>query len=497
MLINVQFLKRILVILIAPMVLLVMDGMLRPLSSDLTILAGSAVLLVVSLSLFLTTQLERASMALLSALSYGSVILFRKAVQRPPALSILFVIALIIMAGQLSGSLQQRIEKQKQLSTIESERRRLLGEVNTRLLAARGTEEIERQLLRAVFEITGHSSAYFIRSPSGRPVRTCSEPNGLILYEREKEVISTAFDIGQIVGVGTDRCLKSACRCYPIRFKGVVSAAVAILFGTEENDESLIQLTDQLLQRGAIALERQRLMDDQQEIITEKQVEEMRANFLRAISHDLRSPLAAITGACSALEQVSDSLPNNRRLLADIREEAEWLTNMVENLLSITRVSGDSPRLKLTAEAVEEIVGEAAYKCKTRFPQLVLAVTVPDQLILLQMDATLITQVILNLVENAVKYSGESPRVELNVTCEENNAVFSVRDHGDGIPEEKLGEIFDEKAPRSNDSHHGLGIGLSICQTIIHAHGGEIRAENCSDGGAKFSFSLPTEENGI
>lgn len=267
-----------------------------------------------------------------------------------------------------------------------------------------------------------------------------------------------------------------------------------MVFGTDECEADMIAFMDQLMQRASIALDRQRLIDTRQQISIEKQLEHMRSNFLRAISHDLRSPLAAIAAACCALEQTPDMSEGNLRLISDIQEESEWLTQMVENLLSVTRLDTGCPKLNFTSEAMEEIVGEAAYKCRTRFPELKLEVKVPDEVIILQMDAMLITQVILNLVENALKYGGESKRVLITVSRNEREALLTVRDHGMGIPPEKQDTLFSGRAIPQDDSRHGLGIGLSICKTIVNAHHGRIWAENCADGGAEFNFTLPLEE---
>ena len=184
----------------------------------------------------------------------------------------------------------------------------------------------------------------------------------------------------------------------------------------------------------------------------------------------------------------------NLRLISDIQEESEWLMQMVENLLSVTRLDTGCPKPNFTSEAMEEIVGEAAYKCRTRFPELKLEVKVPDEVIILQMDAMLITQVILNLVENALKYGGESKRVLITVSRGEREALLTVRDHGMGILPEKQDTLFSGRAIPRDDSRHGLGIGLSICKTIVNAHHGRIWAENCADGGAEFNFTLPLEE---
>lgn len=475
--------------LMIPFMLFPLGMLLRRIGADHAILAVCAGLLLVLSSQRSVSSRRRA----IYSIFYTAVYDIEAILAGCSLFNVAMVTPLLILIGQRSVTLRKRIEEEHRQSTIESARRRQLADLNTRLLTVRGMDDIQQQLLRAIFEVCGNSSVCFQVSAEA-PAFLSAYPPGLIIYRWETQTVAECIRRKQIVGVGTSCCTTSSFRCYPIIFEGEVHYAVAVLLGVEEQDPAVLQFTDQLIQRGVVAMERQRLIDVQQEIIMEKQVEEVRANFLRAISHDLRSPLAAIIGACSALERVSGGSENDRRLLADIREESEWLTRMVENLLSVTRVNENRPKLNLSEEAVEEIVGEAAYKCKTRFPNLDLRVSVPNQVIILRMDATLITQVIINIIENAVKYSGDSRAVELSVACAVPFVVISIRDHGCGVPNDKLADLFSGKGPRGDDSRHGLGIGLSICRTIVSAHGGRIWVENCADGGACFSFTLPLEE---
>lgn len=488
-----RWIERMLV-LVAAIALILWFILLSSLSSEPTLATAGAILAVTLFSQYLSSPARRISMACLCAFlylilisaTYGSYVKENK-------LSVLLVVIFILTVSQFTGTLRQQIEEQQRQHTHETELRLRINELNGSLLNAHGRDVIVQQLLSGIYEVCGCPSVYFSLQ-NGEPVRTGAYPQGIIVYEREITAVRKAVECGRAVGVGTIFCTDSVLRCYPMQVEGTTAAVTAVLLGISGKHAAQIPLIDQMIQRGAVALERQRLADVQQEIMTQKHVEEMRANFLRAISHDLRSPLAAIMGACSALEQVPDTPSNSRRLVVDIREESEWLTHMVENLLSVTRVGADSPRLSLSTEAVEEIVGEAAYKCTTRFSSLDLKVEVPEELIILQMDATLITQVILNLVENAVKYGGTGGEVELRVEREGAFALFSVRDHGGGIPPDRIDGLFAGKLPEGDDIRHGLGIGLSICRTVVNAHGGEIWVENCPDGGAKFSFTLPLEE---
>lgn len=478
--------------LTASIILILWFVLLSMLSADPTLATTGVILEVTLFSQYLSSPGRRIGLACICALLYLILLsaVYPAFMNRNKA-GVFLIVAFMLMASQLTGTLRQQIEEQQRQRSHETELRLRVTELNRKLLKATGRNVIIRQLLSGIYEVCGRPSVFF-HLENGKPVRVDAYPQGLIVYERENEAVLKSAEYGRTVGVGTIFCTDSVFRCYPIQSEGTTTAVAAVLMGIRGKASEQIPLIDQMVQRGADALERQRLADAQQDIITEKQIEQMRSNFLRAISHDLRSPLAAIMGACSALEQVSDTPSNSIRLISDIREESEWLTHMVENLLSVTRVGAGSPKLCFSAEAVEEIVGEAAYKCTTRFPDLNLKVEVPDELIILQMDATLITQVILNLVENAVKYGGND--VELQVVREESCARFSVRDHGAGIPPDKISGLFSGKIPEGDGVRHGLGIGLSICHTIVSAHGGQICVENCEDGGVKSSFTLPLEE---
>ncbi len=246
----------------------------------------------------------------------------------------------------------------------------------------------------------------------------------------------------------------------------------------------------------AMALERQHLSDEQRIIIVETEKEKMRSNLLRAISHDLRTPLTGILGSSSTILENDAAIDKETRnkLISNIKEDSQWLIRMVENLLSITRISEDTANVVKTPEAVEEIVAESVSRIKSRFHDRKINVKVPDELLIVPMDGTLIEQVIINLIENAIRHSGEDTKIDVLVKKEKNYAVFEVSDNGEGIYEQDFPYLFESYVPdgkRSSDSSRGMGIGLSICMSIVKAHQGKMEAENKKDGGAVFRFTLP------
>lgn len=244
--------------------------------------------------------------------------------------------------------------------------------------------------------------------------------------------------------------------------------------------------------------EQRRLSEEKRQITLEKQREEMRGNLLRAISHDLRTPLTGILGASSALLENQDRIDrcSRHRLLCDIRDDAQWLLRMVENVLSVTKIGAAAPQLRKLPEAAEEVVAQAVGRCRKRFPKTEFIVKVPNEFLMVPMDATLIEQVLLNLMENAVFHGAGSGPVDVTVYIKRKMACFSVRDYGKGIPPDRLKTLFDgfSSAAKGGDVSRGLGIGLSLCRSIIIAHHGKITGQNMPDGGAEFVFTLPIEE---
>ena len=233
----------------------------------------------------------------------------------------------------------------------------------------------------------------------------------------------------------------------------------------------------------------------QERLRAENEKEKMRANLLRSVSHDIRTPLTAILGATSAVLENPQMSPSDRQvLLEDVRDDAQWLIQVVENLLSITRIGGDQARISKGPEAAEEILAEAARKFRRRFPQVSVSVTAPESLLMVPMDPILIAQVLSNLLENAVLHGGTTTAISLSVQKEGDFARFSVRDNGRGIPEKSLPTLFDGTMQHSetptSDGKRNMGLGLSVCLAIVRAHGGTMEAQNLETG-AEFSFRLP------
>lgn len=237
-----------------------------------------------------------------------------------------------------------------------------------------------------------------------------------------------------------------------------------------------------------------------EEIRLESEKERMRANLLRAVSHDIRTPLTTIYGSAATLLENGASLsPDQRKLmLQSIQNDSVWLVRMVENLLSVTRLDSDNVKIAKVPTVLDDLIASVLVKFKKRYAAQMVLLSMPEDILIVPMDAMLIEQVLVNLLENAVMHGEGMTELELRVYAEDQQAVFEVRDNGCGIPKEKLQDLFIgfyEQKEGSVDSHKkNTGIGLSVCATIVSAHGGMISAENLPDGGALFRFTLRLEE---
>ncbi len=232
----------------------------------------------------------------------------------------------------------------------------------------------------------------------------------------------------------------------------------------------------------------------------ESEKERMRANLLRAVSHDLRTPLTTIYGSSTTLIENKDVMTDEQKLkIAEgIKEDSEWLVRMVENLLSITRIDSGQVKIIKTPTVLEELVDSVIFKFKKRYPSQKVELEIPDEMIVIPMDAILIEQVIVNILENAVQHALGMTKLVLRVFIQRNNAVFQIEDNGCGISAKRLETIFTgyytSEDSMADSRKKNAGIGLSVCATIIKAHGGSIKAENLKTGGVVLSFVLDTEE---
>ncbi len=232
----------------------------------------------------------------------------------------------------------------------------------------------------------------------------------------------------------------------------------------------------------------------------EGEMERLRANLLRAVSHDLRTPLTTIYGSSSALIENEKEFTDTQKheMLKGIQEDAEWLTRMVENLLSITKLDNGNVSIIKSPTVLDELVDSILLKFHKRYPEQEVVVDIPEELVIIPMDPILIEQVAVNILENAVQHAIGMTKLSFKVFKSSDRVVFEIKDNGCGIPREKLNNLFsgcynsEEGAVDSKKNY--AGIGLSVCASIIKAHGGEIKATCLKKGGTSFMFVLDLED---
>ncbi|MDF2870471.1 MAG: histidine kinase [Anaerocolumna sp.] len=410
---------------------------------------------------------------------------------------------IMLLTSLITSALTVRIKRQARFAAEREHRIQVLYEINKKLLVTRGTDNIIALVLDYGVKLFGRSAILYIRDEKGELTGSYSpfpeEDDSFMITEDEKAVAHWVFVNGKKAGAGTDTLMGAGAFYEPVLFQGNVLAVIGLSCkggNLDHNNRLFLRMITPLV---AMAFERQRLSDEQRNILVETEKEKMRSNLLRAISHDLRTPLTGILGASSAILENEGSInaDTSRQLIVNIKEDSQWLIRMVENLLSVTRINEGTMNVSKTLEAGEEVIAEAVSRIRKRYGERNIQVKVPEEFLEVPMDGTLIAQVLINLLENAIKHSREEALIEVSLRKKENWAVFEVLDNGKGIPEEDLPSLFEgytSLGGKASDSSRGLGIGLSICRSIIKAHQGRMEAENRLSGGAAFRFLLPLEE---
>ncbi len=335
--------------------------------------------------------------------------------------------------------------------------------------------------------------------PEGNGVKPRALSPGFELNENELAVAAWAFQHNQPAGRGTNTLPAASVRYSPLQTaRGVVG-----VLGVKPSDPNS-QLTpdqqpllDAFVSQAALAVERAQLADQARQAQVLQATEKLQTALLNSISHDLRTPLVSITGALSSLQEDDVELDEatRRSLVENAREEAERLNRLVGNLLSMTRIESGALRMVLEPADIQDVIGVALEQVSDRLQDSRVFIQVPDELPLVRVDFVLIVQVLVNLLDNAIKYSAADAPIEIAAHPAGAFLEVEVRDRGVGIPRDDLGRVFDKfYRVQRPESVSGTGLGLSICKGIVEAHGGFIVAENRPDGGTIITFALPLQE---
>ncbi|MBU3146160.1 DUF4118 domain-containing protein [Clostridium sp. CF012] len=420
-----------------------------------------------------------------------------------------FIIMLI--AAIITSTLTSRVKTQVKISYIREKRMKILYKINKSLLTARNKKQVvqfcgdnlvdmfSRDIMIAVLDDKNN-----LQQPT--TYRVNGEFDGNI-FNSDVEVlaIKKCFEIVKSVGIEAEIPTNSLGHYHPIKGQNKILGIIGIacLEGNtlSKNEKILLESVSTQI---ALAIEREDLYQKKKHINLEAERERVRGNLLRSISHDLRTPLTGILGSVSTITDNYDILDNDtkKELLNIIYEDTSWLIHSVENILSMTRIDEGKLEIKKDTELVEEIVAESISRVKRFSGSHNIVIDLPQSMVILFVDGLLIEQVLINLIDNAIKYTQDDSIIEVKVTVKEDNVVFDISDNGKGIPEEDITSIFDRfytKTKGDSLEKRGIGLGLAICKSIIEAHGGCMEALNNSSGGATFRFSLPgirSDENG-
>lgn len=412
---------------------------------------------------------------------------------------------IMFLAAFLTGSLAAKIKKQAKQSAQTAYRTKVLLDTNQLLQRARGPEEIATATASQLLRLLNRDIVLYTAedgSLSKPAVFLCDTPqNEENVYQSDNEqaVAQWVFKNNKHAGASTNTLHGAHCLYLAIRGAEGVYGVVGIAMEKEGLDTFENNLVLSMLGECALALERWVLSKKKEEAAMQAQNEKLRANLLRSISHDLRTPLTSISGNAGVLLNNAQVLCEKKRtdLYQDIYDDSMWLINLVENLLSVTRIEDGTMHLNLETELVEEVVNEALRHLNRHSGEHHIRVEHQEEFLMARMDARLIIQVIINIVDNAVKYTPVGSEVVLTTKKSGSDALIEIADNGPGLPDEAKERVFDmfyTWNPGAADSRRGLGLGLALCKSIVSAHGGVITARDNPPHGTVFSFTLPLEE---
>ena len=407
--------------------------------------------------------------------------------------------AVMLLVGVVISSLAASLRTQARVAGYREKRAASLYAISRELAAALREEEIVGAAAGHIGAEFGAQCVILFPNNAGHIVYPKGESQSYSLHGADLGVAQWVFDHGRIAGRGTDTLPGADAVYFPIRGAAGPIGVVALLpsslrrvFLPEQQ-----RLLDTILNQTALALERVRLAQAAQSAQIKVETESLRNSLLAGISHDLRTPLSSIVGAASSLAEEPERLsPESRRELArTIYDEGQRMATLANNILDMARLDAGAVTLKLDWVPLEEIVGGVLTRLRARLEGRPVKIDLPKDAPLVKLDAVLIEQVLVNIIENALKYTPAGTAIEISARFSQDAVTVTVADEGPGIPpglEEKLFDKFYRAAPERAQS--GVGLGLTICRAIVEAHGGTIRAENRVPRGAAFRFTLPRDE---
>ena len=403
--------------------------------------------------------------------------------------------AIMFVASLITGSLASKMHNQTKQSSQAAYRTKILFDANRLLQRASDDEEVLKITAEQLKKLLNREIVIFKQNKDALQTLVYALDDSFQMGEKELN-IATSILINHSYDY-KDAQLR--CDYYPIKTQLRTYGIVAVYKNEKEIDSFENSIVLSLVGECALALENLFNAKEKELAAVLAENEQLRANLLRAISHDLRTPLTAISGNASNLISNASSFDEQTKLSIynDIYNDSMWLINLVENLLSITRLEEGRMNLNFTAELIDEVVAEAVKHVHMRQGGQKITVVHKDEFLLAKMDTRLIIQVIINILDNAIKYTPKDSMITITTEKQKDKAIISIADNGAGIPDELKERVFDMFYTGANklaDSRRSIGLGLALCKSIISVHGGEIFVKDNVPSGAIFTFTLPIGE---
>ena len=417
-----------------------------------------------------------------------------------------FTFAVMFLAALITGSLASRLKQHAGQAARDAYRLKVLLDTNQLLQQAKGKSEILEGTAQQIVKLLKRETViYDVKNGKlGQPLHTIPQGGEILVEDEtcEEQAAVWALENNRHAGTGTDHFKQAKRQYLAIRVNSTVYGVVGIMIQKQPLDAFENSVLLSILGECALALENDKNVREKEEAAILAKNEQLRANLLRTISHDLRTPLTSISGNANNLLYNESCLDAQmrRQIYGDIYDDSMWLIDLVENLLSVTRIEEGRMQIRQSAELVDEVIREALKHTGQSRTGRTIKVEEEDELILAKMDARLIVQVLINLIGNAVKYTPQGTDITVQVKkekTENSQVIISVCDLGDGIPDDRKERVFDMFYTGSDqvaDSRRSLGLGLGLCRSIINAHGGKIWISDNIPHGAVVTFTLPAEE---
>lgn len=418
--------------------------------------------------------------------------------------SYIVTFGIMFLSALMGATLTQKVKAQAKQAVRKSYRTEILLETSQKLQKASDANEIALSTARQLSKLLERNVVFYLGDPQYNTepiVFKSSHGQNEFYYDKKEEraVAQWAYKNNKHAGFSTSTLPRVNCMYLAVRSGDKVFAVVGIDMEGQQLQAFESGIMSALLNECSLALEKDILITERKEAAIKLQQEQLRANLLRSISHDLRTPLTSISGNASVLIGNEDKLADSQRkkLYVDIYDDSMWLINLVENLLSVTRIENGTMRLNMQPELVDEAIKEALHHVNRKSDQHTITVHEEDDLMVAKMDIKLLVQVLINLVDNAIKYTPPGSHIQICTSKNEGDVQIEVSDDGIGISNEDKKRLFDMFYTANHsvaDGRRGMGLGLALCKSIIAAHGGDLTVHDNTPNGTIFRFCLKTEE---